>query len=406
MIQLNIEAEQNNVGGVKVTTLSGKPGIGKTERTRKLAKEMGLSFYHVSAPEVSIEQLTGLPEFTDVEPGFEKYSVSNNNFQKSTSWSCPEIIANANIKAKEGKKGCLLLLDDIHETPLSTIPYFYQLLNEKKVSGWTLDEEVYIVTAMNDSDSANFAGLPSPIINRMSILKVDFDEKEFLDKYSVNFNYLVRSFLKANPIFLSETENTEAPFGSPRSWTQANNTFNYIYEQDKEFAIENVEDFFRGSISEKAAKELKKRVVYLEKLNLQNYVNQGVKEVMADKEITLDISEKEQIDQVLMGYIVNFIDTIEDSIYFTKLLEKNIDNRSFIGFCAAEVYLKYCAHLDEGQPISDGLRLFIEKGLEVGEFDFNNYKEMTPTQKKIVKNYKISERENFLNSIIPYMNAD
>jgi len=147
-------------------------------------------------------------------------------------------------------------------------------------------------------------------------------------------------------------------------------------------------------------------VVYLEKLNLQNYVNQGVKEVMADKEITLDISEKEQIDQVLMGYIVNFIDTIEDSIYFTKLLEKNIDNRSFIGFCAAEVYLKYCAHLDEGQPISDGLRLFIEKGLEVGEFDFNNYKEMTPTQKKIVKNYKISERENFLNSIIPYMNAD
>jgi len=418
-VRFNIEAEMENVGGVKVTTLSGKPGIGKTERTRVLASEMGLNFYHVSAPEVSVEQLTGLPEFEQVDDGFEKYSVSRTKKPLGTSWSCPEIIATANRRARgvlvdgndqpqlvDGKevdsKGCLILLDDLHETPLSTIPYFYQLLNEKKVSGWALDEKVYIVAAMNDSDSANFAGLPSPIINRMSILKTEFDEKEFLDNYSVNFNYIVRSLLIQNPSFLNEKEETEMAFGTPRSWTQANNSFDYMYKKDKEFALENIKDIFSGSVSDKAALEIEKMAGYMEKLDLEKYVKEGVKEIKDGKPISINISEMEQLDQVLMGYIVNFINTVEDSLFLKELLDKNLEERAFVGFCVSEIYLKYMAYVKQGKPITDGLRLFLEKVIGVGKFDISTYNVDKKTE-KLIENYKVDNKKELLQIVQPYI---
>jgi len=396
VIQLNIEAEINGYNGVQTTTLSGKPGIGKTVMTRELAKEMGLEFYHVSAPEISIEQLTGLPEFNDVPKGFEKYAVSGNPMAKGTAWSCPEIIANANSKATSNGKGCILMLDDLHETPLSTIPYFYQLLNEKKVSGWALDENVFIVAAMNDSDSANFDGLPSPIINRMSMIKTEFDATDFLDGYGVKFNYLIRSFLKSNSQFLNEEESTEVAFGTPRSWTQLNNSFEYMLNADKDFAIENVKEISNGSISHKASLELTKHITYLDKLNLNKYVE--------DKEL-VNVSELDALDQVLMGYIINFIDSIEDGAYLTDLLKTNIENKSFIGFAGSELYLKYMNMVNENTAIPLGLRLFIEKGLEVEEFDIENYGKVSKKDLKVIEKYELSDedRNNFLQGILPYM---
>lgn len=396
VLRLNIEAEINGYNGIQTTTLTGKPGIGKTVMTRELAKNMGLEFYHVSAPEISIEQLTGLPEFNDVPKGFEKYAISGNPMAKGTAWSCPEIIANANSKATKNGKGCILMLDDLHETPLSTIPYFYQLLNEKKVSGWALDEKVYIVAAMNDSESANFDGLPSPIINRMSMIKTEFDATDFLDGYGVKFNYFIRSFLKSNSQFLNEEESTEVAFGTPRSWTQFNNSFEYMLTADKEFAIENVKEISNGSISQIASLELTKHIIYLENLNLNKYVQ--------DKDL-FDVSELDALEQVLMGYIINFIISIEDGAYFTELLKKNIKNKSFIGFAGSELYLKYLNMVEENTEIPLGLRLFLEKCLEVEPFDIKNYGKLSEKELNLIENYNISqeEREIFLQGLLPYV---
>jgi hypothetical protein len=403
-VAMNIKAERNGFGGIKTTTLMGKPGIGKTEMTRAMAKELKMNFYHVSAPEVSIEQLTGLPEFNEVPSGFNKYSVSNVENAKGTMWSCPEIVATANLKAQptvvDGVelRGCVLLLDDIHETPLSTIPYFYQLLNEKKVSGWALDEDVHIVCAMNDSDSANFSGLPSPIINRMSLLSAEFDSKTWLEGYGVRFNYLIRSFLKANSQFLNEEENTEAGFGTPRSWTQFNNSFEFMFKEDKEFVIEHLKEIASGSVSDKAAMELAKHVTYLEKLNLNKYV---------EKKEIINVSEMEALDQVLLGYIVNFIDTIEDGVYLGELLENNIDNKSFVGFCASEVYLKYRHMINDNQELPLGLKLFIEKGLGIvnggGTFDIKSYGKLSAEEIKMVEKFKLKDQEKFFEAVLPYI---
>jgi len=395
VVRMNIEAEKEGARGIKTTTLMGKPGIGKTEMTRAMAKKMGMGFYHVSAPEVSIEQLTGLPEFNDIPKDFHEYSVSGLEDPKGTAWSCPEIIATANKMARDtSTNGCIMLLDDIHETPMSTIPYFYQLLNEKKVSGWAMDEQVYIVCAMNDSDSANFAGLPSPIINRMSLINTEFDARTFLEGYGVGFNYLVRSFLKANSQFLTEDEDTENGFGTPRSWSQFNNSFEYMLKKDKPFVLNHVKEIASGSVSDKAAIEFSKHVTYLEKLNLNKFV---------EKKEMVDVGKMEALDQVLLGYIVNFIDTVEDGQYLADLISENIDNKSFVGFCASEIYLKYLNWEESGKPMTLGLKLFLEKGLEVGNFDITTYGKLTAKEQKVVEDYKIADQEKFFDTVMPYI---
>jgi hypothetical protein len=61
-----------------------------------------------------------------------------------------------------------------------------------------------------------------------------------------------------------------------------------------------------GHISEKASLEFEKHVAYIEKLNLKKYVT-------ARK--LFDVSEKKALDQVLMGYLPNFIKNIKDGEY-------------------------------------------------------------------------------------------
>lgn len=356
MVEINIKAAKKGYGVAKTIALSGKPGIGKTERMRALAEDMGMGFYHQSMPEMDISVMSGLPEFYDVE-GIDVTEYHKNSIDgKGVAWSMPEVIMNANIMAKKNENGVILMLDDLHQTPISTMPYLYQLLNEKSLGNYRLDENVFIVGGLNDSEDANFDGIESPVMNRMSFLKTEFDVVEFLDGYAKKFPFQIRSFLEQNPDYVNEEESTISAFGTPRSWSSFSEAFAYTYEENKEFLIQNVFTMAGGSVSEKAAMEFEKHLVYIEKLNLSKYVT--------DKKM-FDVSGKKALDQVLMGYLPNFINSPLDGIYMCELMEKNIENSNFIAFCMAEIYTKYSRAIDnddeELKSLSNGIRLLVAK---------------------------------------------
>ena len=356
MVEINIKAAKKGYGVAKTIALSGKPGIGKTERMRALAEDMGMGFYHQSMPEMDISVMSGLPEFYDVE-GIDVTEYHKNSIDgKGVAWSMPEVIMNANIMAKKNENGVILMLDDLHQTPISTMPYLYQLLNEKSLGNYRLDENVFIVGGLNDSEDANFDGIESPVMNRMSFLKTEFDVVEFLDGYAKKFPFQIRSFLEQNPDYVNEEESTISAFGTPRSWSSFSEAFAYTYEENKEFIIQNVFTMASGSVSEKAAMEFEKHLVYIEKLNLSKYVT--------DKKM-FDVSGKKALDQVLMGYLPNFINSPLDGIYMCELMEKNIENSNFIAFCMAEIYTKYSRAIDnddeELKSLSNGIRLLVAK---------------------------------------------
>lgn len=378
--KLSIKAQQENYDVAKTTILAGKPGIGKTQRMEQLAEQLNMHFFHISAPEISPEHLSGIPDFKDVK-GFGKYHA-NGVEAKATYWSVPEIIYNANTLASDkSKNGTILMLDDIHEAPLATVAYFYQLFNEKKLSNFSLDSKVFLVGAMNDSDQANFDGLPSPVKNRISLIKVDFDPDEWLEGYSKNLHFHIRSFLQSQPKFLNEDETTDLnQFGTPRSWTNLAALYGYSYNEDSTFTLENISDIASSNVSHKATQELEIHVQYLEKLNLNMYVE--TKKIFNIKDF------KSPLDQVLMGYVVNFIHSIEDAQYLSDLLSKNIKSRNFIGFIGAELYSKY-----ESNSCSKGLEFFIDFLLleDNEEIDISKYGKLTKKEKDIISNFKIEE---------------
>ena len=359
MIKMNIEAAKDGYGVAKTIALSGKPGIGKTERTRQLAEELQMEFYHQSMPEMDISVMSGLPEFYDVdEINVEEYHKNNIKGQ-GVVWSMPEVIMNANILAQKNKNGVILMLDDLHQTPISTMPYLYQLLNEKSLGNYKLDDNVFLVAGLNDSEDANFDGIESPVMNRMNFMKTEFDVVEFLDGYAKKFPFQIRSFLEQNPDFVNEEESTISAFGTPRSWNALSESFAYVYNKNKDFLLNNVFTMSSGHISDKASLEFEKHIAYIEKLNLKKYVT-------ARK--MFDVSEKKALDQVLMGYLPNFIKNIEDGEYLCQLMEKNIENSNFIAFSMAEIYAKYSNAInkndEELKTLTDGIKLVIAKILD------------------------------------------
>jgi len=391
LIKYNIKAQKAGVNTVKTSVLSGKPGIGKTVRMKELADELNMNFLHVSAPEISPESLTGIPEFVDVE-NFSKYHV-NDITSKGTVWSIPELILNANTLAEQsGKDGCILMLDDLHEMPMATQSYLYKILNERAVSNYKLADNVYLTGACNDSDAANFNGFPSPIINRIALLDAKFDENEWLNTYASKLHHNVRSFLNSNSKFIQEEEDTEHAYGTPRSWDFLSQQYSFIEKDDKEFAVAAIYDIAASLVSDEAALNLEKHVKYMEKLNLEHYVKERK---------MIDLSNEEPLEQYVYGYIVNFINTIDDAFYLNDVITKNFNVTNFLTTIAVELQLKLTEYR-EGTFLPNGLKLFL-KTLIDDEINEDDFEELIDAEKEKLKTFSITKEDELLDSVMNYL---
>lgn len=385
LIKFNIEGSKKGFDVAKTIALSGKPGIGKTQRTRQLADEMSMDFYHISMPEMDISVLSGLPEFSEIK-GLKTADYHKNSIDsQGTVWSMPEIIANANLMAERNDNGVILMLDDLHQTPISTIPYLYQLLNEKSLGNYKLHKNVFLVGALNDSEDANFDGIESPVMNRMSFVKAEFDVVEFVEGYAKKFPFQIRSFLDQHSDFVNEEESTTGAFGTPRSWNAFSESFAYIEKADKAFLVDNVFNLASSHISEKASMEFEKHYAYIEKMNLHKYVS--------DKKV-FDISDKKALDQILFGYLPNFVKSVKDGIFLCELMSFNIKQSNFIAFTMAEVYTKYNLANEKGDDnldsLSSGIKLLIGKILDDDEMIDSLKKDKSKEDIKVIDDFQFN----------------
>jgi hypothetical protein len=343
LIEANIKAQKSGFSPANMTAISGKPGIGKTRRIEALAKKLNMSFYPVSVGELSIEQLSGLPTEVKVDKKYNEFHKNaDKKFSLATEWSSPEIIQTANTMALNNTNGVILFLDDIHLVNVGIESYLFQLIQEKSIGDYKLSQNVFLVSALNDSESANFDGLPSPVINRTSFIEVDFDVQEFVNDYSpTRFEYQIQSFIKQNSNFVNETESNVGAFGTPRSWEALNQQFSYLYNQggdDKNFVVDEIGMIAKGAISNGAALELSKHIAQVEALRLDKYV--------FDKNV-IDISKKNSTEQVLFSYLTNFTHSVSDLSYLADMLNKNIENSNFVSAVSRNIYSSYVRGIED-----------------------------------------------------------
>jgi len=363
--------------------IAGKPGIGKTQTMYGIAKDLNMHVVQVSIPEVSTEELSGIPDFAPA-PTMDKYSVTGSKGSLATKWSVPQIIEVANRLAnEEGKDGCILFIDDLHRVNMAVAPYLYGLLGERKLGSFVLDGKVAIMGAMNDSDEAGFSGIDSPIKDRLGILPVPFDFDYWFKNFGRGLHFYISSFLKSHSSYIQEDESTMIEqFGTPRSWTHLANEFE-LY--DREFIQKNTALLAKQKVSKAAAQELSKHITYMEAIDFSRKVKRREQ---------INISSLKPIEQILYAYIVNYIYTIDDAKYVMKLIDDNISSSNFIGFIIGELYIKYL-NKEKGKPISNGVTAVINAMLST-PFDLKDFTTLTPEDTKTINTLSFTHHDKIL----------
>lgn len=352
-LELNIKAQLDGCVVGAGVVIAGKPGIGKTAMIKELANSLNLNFIHVSMPELTPEELSGIPEFTEANE-LSKYNLNSRDKALATIWSASQLIYRCNSLVQErGKDGLLLAIDDLHKINMATSPYLYSLLGERKLGEFVLDSKVAIIGAMNDSEEAGFDGIESPIKNRIGILKVEFDFKYWYNLIGIKLNPFVASFLKSRPDLILEDESIEIEqFATPRAWTHLASECDFILQQKEDnFFFENSFMIASQKVSIESAREFSKHVAYIEALNIQDIVKS--RKIFNAKSLKV-------LEQIMYAFIVNYIDTVDDTKYLVKLIKKNIAVENFIGSLIIESYNRY-EKLTSSNNIkhSKGLEIFI-----------------------------------------------
>jgi hypothetical protein len=324
--------------------ISGAPGTTKSATLQQIARDNNFAIVDVSFLAIIVEELSGIPNDI-LDPTMDKYSIDGRPAM-ITKWSIPQMIADCNKLASEDNN-VMLLLEDMHAAPPHIQNYLFKLLLQKELGGYKLDPRVAISGSMNSSEAAGFNGFNSAVRNRMGILQVEFNFDQWFEGYArPNLHYLVTSFLKRYPHqVIDENESTQMEgSATPRSWTALSAE---IENLPIEFITEHAAKLASLHVSANTAAAFAKHVVYINTIDFSSKINLPEPE---------DLSQLEPLESIIYSYIVNFVDTIKHGEAIFDLINKNIEQTSFIGFILAELYIKY------KQPSqTDGIRFVIDK---------------------------------------------
>ena len=353
--------------------------LGKTSTIASITEELGAKLYTVSVPAKNLEFFGGIPTFNDASD-LAKYSISGTKSVQGTIWTASELVSNANHIAEQ-HGSCVLLLDDLHKLNQSTSTIMYQLLLDKSIGDFKLHPKVAIITAMNDTESAGFSGMESPILDRLSLIKADYNHEYWMKHFGNKLHYLIASFLKANPQFAIETESTSTESSaSPRSWTYFSNNLELF---DRDFITNNVLVLASQFISKEAAESFQKHTLYFNAMDFSAIIKNKQMQKVNDLPFG---------DQLFWPYLVNFLETPEDAVYAIDLINHNKSDSQFIGLIAADLFIKYMSR-QAGKQISIGAAILIDK--YIGSYRESSYN-LTPKQKELLEDANLENQSELL----------
>jgi hypothetical protein len=185
--------------------LLSPPGVGKSDTVLAAAAEAGLPCRSLLGTQIAPEDVSGIPHIVGERSVF-----------------CPP-----RILLPEKPEPFCLFLDELPATTPDVQKAFYSLLLERRLGEHKLPTGTWVVAAGNRvEDRALVRSLSSALVNRVVILQVRVDVKEWLQWAGANrvrpeilafINFLPESLMRpvpANPV----------PFSTPRSWASLSRT--------------------------------------------------------------------------------------------------------------------------------------------------------------------------------------
>jgi len=215
--------------------LWGAPGVGKSQVTAQLAKNLNMVLLDVRAILFDPVDLRGIPHIDKDENGINR-----------TTWAIPDFLPN---EERHGKTG-ILFIDEINAAPPSVQAAFYQLMLDRKLGDYELPEGWYIFAAGNrEKDRAVVNKMPTALSNRLIHIDFDIHTDDWVEwAISSNLAPEIISFIKFKSDLLHDFDTSQRAFPTPRTWEFASDMLPHVNSS-------NELDLLAGTVGEGAAGE-------------------------------------------------------------------------------------------------------------------------------------------------------
>jgi hypothetical protein len=186
--------------------LHGRPGVGKTQIVTDLAREIGARLFDLRLTTIEPQDLRGLPYY--------------DHETRQTVWYRPEDLPD--------RGPAVLFLDELTAAAPQLQPVVYGLLQERRVGGHRLPDDVLVVAAGNTvEDGAIAYEMGTALSDRLIHLVVTAEATDWLRGFALprGIHTAVAAFIRTRPDLLETTEDAlrrgDTVASTPRSWERA-----------------------------------------------------------------------------------------------------------------------------------------------------------------------------------------
>ena len=337
MIGFEIEATAKGATST-VPTIIGDPGIGKSASLKHLAEKLNLDSYIISLGALPMEWFSGLPDFkTEAIDG--DWHQEGKTEVRVTEWTMSDLVRSINSRTekalKDGKRGLMVLLDDVHLVEPIVQKYLFEFFQNKTLQNFKLHKDAHLVAAMNGKDSAGLEGFLSAVINRMAFYFAEFDKEFWYENIGYTLHPYVASFASGpNDRYFIGANATDEASPSPRAWTELSNMIPILEATYREPTQLNprLSMMAESRVGHEAAVEFMNHVKIFQKFDFESIL----KERDPGFRVSDDIS-----DQILTAFIIRYIRSKEDAEYLKDILNTNHQRRTFISILMNEFVTIY-----------------------------------------------------------------
>jgi hypothetical protein len=197
-----------------VPMLVSSPGIGKSDLARQIAKAENLELIDCRLSSADPTDLNGFPMII---------TKDKNVLARLKAGYVPmDTFPVEGDEIPEGRRGWLLLLDELNSAPLTVQAAAYKLILDKMVGMYRLHKNVAIIAAGNlATDKAYVNKLGTAMQSRMSHLEIRVCPEAWMRWANTHdVDHRVKSFIKFKPALLHnfDPNHTDMTFACPRTW--------------------------------------------------------------------------------------------------------------------------------------------------------------------------------------------
>ena len=217
----------------EVPLVVGESGIGKTALAKQLAKENNYSLVVIDGNLLKEGEIGGLPTV-------ESYKAIDSNGieieKKTTIYAVHNKLREIDIEIENGKE-VLLFIDEINRCEHTVQQELMNLILNREINGYKLDDKVKILAAMNPSSKygSDFdyqvVDMDAAQENRFVWLNMESDYNQWI-KWAIGagIEQKVIEFISTFPEYLNKV-NDEDVRATPRSYERVSKTYKIYKEQ-------------------------------------------------------------------------------------------------------------------------------------------------------------------------------